>query len=114
MSEEDEVAGRLEGGEEEEMSDFVDEEVQHRCSTTYGVLVEGKELGELCGAVSSAEIAKLRIMRGGICGQLSLQEKGFQQKCQIVYCGIWIFLIIACIRYAATLEVILCYVGNTT
>ena len=53
--------------------------------------MEGKELGEWCGAVSSAEITKLRIMRGGICGQLSLQEKGFQQKCQIVYCGIWIF-----------------------
>ncbi len=81
MSEEDEVAGRFEGGEEEEMLDFVDEEVQCRCSTTYGVLVEGKELGEWHGAVSSAEIAKLRIMRGGICGQLSLQEKGFQQKC---------------------------------
>ncbi len=69
MSEEDEVAGRLEGGEEEEMLDFVDEEVWHRCSTTCGVLVEGMELGEWCGAVSSAEIVKLRIARGGICGQ---------------------------------------------
>ena len=63
------------------MLDMVDEEIWWRCSTTYGVLVEGKELGEWCGAVSSAEIAELRIMRGGICGQLSLQEKGFQQKC---------------------------------
>ncbi len=54
------------------MSDFVDGEVWYRCSTTYGVLEEGLELGEWCGAVSSAEIAKLRIMRGGICGQLSL------------------------------------------
>ena len=69
MSEEHEVAGRLEGGEEEEMSDFVDEEVRHRCSTTYGVLVEGMELGEWRRAVSSAEIVELRIMRGGICGQ---------------------------------------------
>ncbi len=34
MSEEDEVAGRFEGGEEEEMLDFVEEEVRHRCSTT--------------------------------------------------------------------------------
>src|SRR6266478_6447349 len=108
MSEEDEVEGRLKRGEEEEMSDFVEGEVWCRCSTTYGVLVEGMKLGEWHRAVSSAEIAELRIMRGGICGQLSLQEKGFQQKCQIVYCGIWIFLIIACIRYAATLEVILC------
>ncbi len=41
MSEEDEVAGRLKRGEEEEMSDFVDEEEWHRSSTTYGVLVEG-------------------------------------------------------------------------
>jgi len=48
------------------MSDFVDEEVWCRCSTTYGVLVEGKELGEWRGADSSAEIAELRIMRGGI------------------------------------------------
>ncbi len=46
MSEEDEVAGRLKRGEEEEMSDFVDGEVWHRCSTTYGVIVEGMEVGE--------------------------------------------------------------------
>ena len=72
MSEEDEVAGRFEGGEEEEMSDFVEEEVWRRCSTTYGVLVEGMKLGEWCRAVSSAEIAELRIVRGGICGQSSL------------------------------------------
>src|SRR6266436_1894147 len=112
MSEEDEVAGRFEGGEEEETLDFVEEEVWHRCSTTYGVLVEGMKLGGWCGAVSSAEIAELRIMRGSICGQLSLRTGGFQQKCQIVYCGIWIsFLIITCIGYAATLEVILCCVG---
>ena len=41
MSEEDEVEGRLERGEEEEMSGFVDGEVWHRCPTTYGVLGEG-------------------------------------------------------------------------
>jgi len=52
--------------------DFVDGEVWHRCSTTYEVLEEEMELGEWCGAVSSAEIAKSRIVRGGICGQLSL------------------------------------------
>ncbi len=45
--------------------------------------------GEWCGAAkSSAEIAELRIMRGGICGQLSLWTGGFQQKCWIVYHGI--------------------------
>ena len=65
------------------MSDFVDGEVWHRCSTTYGVLVEGMELGEWHRAVSSAEIIELRIVR------------------------VEIFLIIACIRYAATMEVIL-------
>ena len=69
MSEEDEAEGRLKRGEEEEMSDFVDREIRHRCSTTYGVLVEGMELGEWCRAVSSAEIIKLRIVRVGICGQ---------------------------------------------
>ena len=69
MSREDEVERRFEGGEEEEMSDFVEGEVQHRCSTTYGVL---GELGEWCGAVSSAEITKSRIVRGGTCGQISL------------------------------------------
>ena len=47
--------------------------------------------GEWHGAAkSSAEIAESRIMRGGICGQLSLWTGGFQQKCRIVYCGIWI------------------------
>src|SRR5258708_24564031 len=57
------------------------------------------------GQLSSAEIAESRIVRGGICGQSSLQTGGFQQKCQIVYHGIWI-------SFYYCLHWICCYYGS--